>query len=108
MCVDSTESSPLTKSRMCYFVPRRVVIEAAHRKQVKYQKKCTASGYDFLPFSFSSLGELEADVMVLLKLIQKFSKVQDIEARDATHIFNRINFAIAKGVGGSDSISTSH
>ncbi|GKB86411.1 RNA-directed DNA polymerase, eukaryota, reverse transcriptase zinc-binding domain protein [Tanacetum coccineum] len=53
--------------------------------------------YFFLPFSFSSFGELEADAVTLLKRIRKFSMAQDIGARAAIHIFNRISFAIAKG-----------
>ncbi|GJS05630.1 hypothetical protein Tco_0322138 [Tanacetum coccineum] len=60
--------------------------------------KCAAIGYGFLPFSFSSLGELETDAVTLLKRIRKFSMTQDIGARAAVHIFNRIGFAIAKGV----------
>ncbi|GJY05157.1 hypothetical protein Tco_0371097 [Tanacetum coccineum] len=52
----------------------------------------------FLPFSFSSLRELEADAVTLLKRIRKFFITQDIGARAAIHIFNRISFAIAKGV----------
>ncbi|GJX07906.1 hypothetical protein Tco_0195838 [Tanacetum coccineum] len=59
---------------------------------------CAAIGYGFLPFSLSSLGELEADAVTLLKRIRKFSMAQDIGARVAVHIFNRISFAIAKGV----------
>ncbi|GJX73918.1 hypothetical protein Tco_0312513, partial [Tanacetum coccineum] len=49
------------------------------------------------PFSFSSLGEIEAYAVTLLKRIRKFSMAQDIGARAAVHIFNRISFAIAKG-----------
>ncbi|GKB71215.1 hypothetical protein Tco_0932627 [Tanacetum coccineum] len=79
LCVDLTGSSPLTQTGMTDFAP--------------------AIGYGFLPFSFSSLGELEANAVTLLKRIRKFSMVQDIGARAAIHIFNRISFAIAKGVG---------
>ncbi|GJT48112.1 hypothetical protein Tco_0974269 [Tanacetum coccineum] len=39
------------------------------------------------------------DAVTLLKWIQKFSMAQDIGARAAVHIFNRISFSIAKGVG---------
>ncbi|GKB62566.1 hypothetical protein Tco_0918752 [Tanacetum coccineum] len=74
-------------------------MDAAHRKRVKYEAKCVDIGYGFLPFSFSSLGELGKDAVALLKLIRKFSVTQDIGARAAVHIFNRISFAIAKGVG---------
>ncbi|GJW27693.1 hypothetical protein Tco_0044568, partial [Tanacetum coccineum] len=80
------------------FVPGRAVTDAAHRKRVKYEAKCADIGYGFLPFSFSSLGELEKDVVALLKRIRKFSVTQDVRARVAVHIFNRISFVIAKSV----------
>ncbi|GJY18476.1 hypothetical protein Tco_1239124 [Tanacetum coccineum] len=84
---------------MADFVPGRAVIDAAHRKRGKYMAKCAAIGYGFLSFSFSSLGELEADAVTLLKRIRKFSLAQDIGTRPTVYIFNRISFAIAKGVG---------
>ncbi|GKB90625.1 hypothetical protein Tco_0962897 [Tanacetum coccineum] len=99
VCVDLTGSSPLTQTGMVNFVPGRAVIDAAHRKRVKYEAKCADIGYGFLPFSFSSLGELDKDAVTLLKRIRKFSVTQDIGARAVVHIFNRISFAIAKGVG---------
>ncbi|GJZ87282.1 hypothetical protein Tco_0658892 [Tanacetum coccineum] len=74
VCVDLTGSSPLTQTGMVDFVPGRAVIDAAQRKR-------------------------EADAVTLLKRIRKFSMAQDIGARAAVHIFNRISFAIAKGVG---------
>ncbi|GJZ14825.1 hypothetical protein Tco_0550502 [Tanacetum coccineum] len=99
VCVDLTGSPPLTQTRMVDFVPGRVVIDAAHRKRVKYKAKCANIEYGFLPFSFSSLAELEKDAVTLLKRIRKFSVTQDIGPRAVIHIFNRINFVIAKGVG---------
>ncbi|GJV72449.1 hypothetical protein Tco_1492444 [Tanacetum coccineum] len=84
---------------MVDFIPGRAVIDVAQRKRGKYMAKYAAIGYGFLPFSFSSLGELEVDAIALLKRIRKFSMAQDIGARAAVHIFNRISFAIAKGVG---------
>ncbi|GJY18092.1 hypothetical protein Tco_0389583 [Tanacetum coccineum] len=99
VCVDLTASSPLTQTGLVDFVPGRVVMDVAHRKRVKYEAKCADIGYAFLPFSFSLLGELEKDVMALLKRIREFFVTQDIGARATIHIFNRISFAIAKGVG---------
>ncbi|GJW04878.1 hypothetical protein Tco_1563734, partial [Tanacetum coccineum] len=81
VCVDLIGSSPLTQTGMADFVPGRAVIDAAQRKRGKYTDKCAAIGYGFLPFSFSSLEELEADAVSLLKRIQKFSMTQDIGAR---------------------------
>ncbi|GKB09762.1 hypothetical protein Tco_0838074 [Tanacetum coccineum] len=97
VCVDLTGSSPLTQTGMADFVPGRAMIDTAERKRGKYMAKCAAIGYGFLPFSFSYLGELETDAVTLLKRIRKFSMAQDIGARAAGHIFNRISFAIAKG-----------
>ncbi|GJZ16899.1 hypothetical protein Tco_0553022 [Tanacetum coccineum] len=65
VCVDLTESSPLTQTGLTNFWPI----------------------------------DLGKDAMNLLKRIRKFSVTQDIGARAAVHIFNRISFAIAKGVG---------
>ncbi|GKF54067.1 hypothetical protein Tco_0160977 [Tanacetum coccineum] len=84
---------------MVDFVPSRAVIVAAQRKRGKYMDMCAAIGYGFLSFYFSSLGELVADAITLLKQIQKFSITQDIGARVDIHIFNRMSFFIAKGVG---------
>nr|GEU75060.1 hypothetical protein [Tanacetum cinerariifolium] len=91
-------SPPLATLRMVDVVLGRAVIDVAQRKRAKYMAKCTVIGYGFLPFSFSSLGELEAGVVTLLKWIRKFSMAQDIGACVAVYIFNRISFAITKGV----------
>ncbi|GJW94793.1 hypothetical protein Tco_0174465 [Tanacetum coccineum] len=89
----------LTQTGMVDFMSVRVAIDVAHRKQVKYKAKCADIRYGFLPLLFSLLGELEKDVATLLKRIRKFFVTQDIGERAAIQIFNRIGFAIAKGVG---------
>nr|GEW09768.1 RNA-directed DNA polymerase, eukaryota [Tanacetum cinerariifolium] len=80
VCVDLTGSSPLTQTGIVDFVAGWIVIDVAQRKRGKYMAKCAAIGYGFLPFSFSSLEESEADAVTLLKRIRKFSMAQDIEA----------------------------
>ncbi|GKE74737.1 hypothetical protein Tco_1536778, partial [Tanacetum coccineum] len=103
VCVDLTAgSSPLTQTGMIDFAPGQVVIEAAQHKRVKYEAKCADIGYGFLPFSLSSFGELERDAVTLLKRIRRFSVTQDIGARAAIHIFNRIRIVSASGRGFSD------
>ena len=69
VCIDLTGSSPLTQTGMVDFVPGRAVIEAAQRKRDKYKAKCADIGYGFIPFSFSSFGEIEKDAVTLLKRI---------------------------------------
>ncbi|GKB92642.1 hypothetical protein Tco_0964914 [Tanacetum coccineum] len=73
VCVDLTGLA-LTRTGMVNFMPVRVAIDAALRKT-------------------------EKDAVTLLKWIRKFFVSQDIGSRAAIHIFNRIGFAIAKGVG---------
>nr|GEW76143.1 hypothetical protein [Tanacetum cinerariifolium] len=113
LCVDLTGSLPLTQIGMANFVSDHAMIDVAQRKRVKYMAKCAAIRYGFLLFSFSSLGEIEEDAVTLLKWIKKFFMTRDIRACTAVHIFNRISFAIAKGMllhfGGiySDSIVAS-
>ncbi|GKB91303.1 hypothetical protein Tco_0963575 [Tanacetum coccineum] len=63
VCVDLTGSSPLTQTGMSDFAPGRAVTDAAQRKRGKYMTKCADIGYGFLPFSFSSFGELEKDAV---------------------------------------------
>ncbi|GJZ63092.1 hypothetical protein Tco_0619513 [Tanacetum coccineum] len=82
---------------MADFLPGRAVIDAAQHKWCEYMTKCADIGYGFLPFSFSSFGELEKDAVTLLKQVRMFSMAQDIGARAAVHIFNKISFSIAKG-----------
>ncbi|GJR35587.1 hypothetical protein Tco_1211271 [Tanacetum coccineum] len=81
---------------MADFVPGRAVIDVAQHRRVKYIAKCATIGYEFLPYCFSSLGELEDDAVTLLKHIRNFSLTRDIGVRAAVHIFNRISFTIAK------------
>ncbi|GJU06641.1 hypothetical protein Tco_1123071 [Tanacetum coccineum] len=69
VCVDLTRSSPLTQTGLTNFLPGRAVVDAAHRKQIKYEAKCAYIGYSFLPFSFFSFRELEKDAVTLLKRI---------------------------------------
>ncbi|GJV81996.1 hypothetical protein Tco_1517866 [Tanacetum coccineum] len=69
VCVDLIGSSPLMQIRMADCMLGHAVIDVAQRKCVKYMAKCAAIGYGFLPFSFSSFGELEEDTVTLLKRI---------------------------------------
>ncbi|GKF60089.1 hypothetical protein Tco_0176875, partial [Tanacetum coccineum] len=73
VCLDLTGSSPLTQTGMTDFVPGLVVIDVAQRKRER-------RGY------FTDAGP-------------EVFQAQDIGARAAVHIFNRISFSIAKGVG---------
>ncbi|GKF40794.1 hypothetical protein Tco_0124136 [Tanacetum coccineum] len=66
---DLTGSSPLSQTGMTDFVPWLVVTDAAQSKRVKYEAKYADIRYGFLPFLFSSFGELNKDAIALLKRI---------------------------------------
>ncbi|GJZ89332.1 putative reverse transcriptase domain-containing protein, partial [Tanacetum coccineum] len=70
VCVDVTGFSPLMQTAMVDSVPGRAVIDVVQHKRGKYMDRCAAIGYGFLLFSFSTLGELEADAITLLKRIR--------------------------------------
>ncbi|GKC51141.1 hypothetical protein Tco_1073886 [Tanacetum coccineum] len=90
-------SSPLTQTGMVNFVVGRAVTDAGHRKRVKYETKCSDIGYGFLPFSFSSLGELEKDAVALLNRILKFSVTQDIGAHVSAHTGKEVDIGLDGG-----------
>nr|GEV94956.1 hypothetical protein [Tanacetum cinerariifolium] len=75
VCVDLTCSSPFTQTGMIKFAQGGAVIEAAQH-----------------------IRELEKDAVTLLKRIRRFSVTQDVVTRVVVHIFNKIGFAIARGV----------
>ncbi|GKC21727.1 hypothetical protein Tco_1023877, partial [Tanacetum coccineum] len=52
----------------------------------------------FSPLLVLFFVELEKDAVTLLKRIRRFSVTQEIVARADVHIFNRIGFAIDRGV----------
>ncbi|GKE37762.1 hypothetical protein Tco_1461167 [Tanacetum coccineum] len=56
VCMDLIGSSPLAQFGMVDFMPGRVVIDATHRKHVKYEAKCADIGFVFSPFHFFRLG----------------------------------------------------
>ncbi|GJT36729.1 hypothetical protein Tco_0936594 [Tanacetum coccineum] len=72
-----TGSSPCTQTWMFWFLAlwSGVWNDAAHRKR-----------------------RLRTDAVTLLKRVRNFLMAQDIGARAAGHIFNRIEFSITKGV----------
>nr|GEX27197.1 putative RNA-directed DNA polymerase, eukaryota, reverse transcriptase zinc-binding domain protein [Tanacetum cinerariifolium] len=100
VCVDLTGSSSLTQTRMIDFIAGWIVIDVSQRKRGKYMAKCAAIGYGFLPFSFSSLEESEADAVTLLKRIRKFSMTQDIGARKVKEFASLTNLKVVLGKEG--------
>ncbi|GJS69587.1 hypothetical protein Tco_0702428 [Tanacetum coccineum] len=83
-------------------VVRDTLVDIGYRSEISSGKEVDighGGGRDYGRDVCVDLIELEKDAVTLLKRIQKFFVAQDIGARAAIHIFSRISFAIAKGVG---------
>nr|GEW32929.1 hypothetical protein [Tanacetum cinerariifolium] len=78
----------------CYNVVRDTLVDICYRYGISTGKEVDI-GLDV----GRDKSELEADAVTLLKRIRKFFMAQDIGARAAIRILNRISFAIAREVG---------
>ncbi|KAL5731086.1 hypothetical protein ACHQM5_003845 [Ranunculus cassubicifolius] len=99
VCMDITGVSPFVSSGFNTFVPGQAVLKAAQRKVSKYGAKCTANGLGFLPFAFTTFGELCEEAVEFLKRIRLATLSNAAYAKSAPHIFNRVGIFIQKGVG---------
>ena len=61
--------------------------------------KYKENGYKFIPFAFSTFGELGEDVLDLLSRISSFSLSNYISTKSKPYIFCSLAFYIQKGVG---------
>lgn len=98
-CVDITGTSPFSIVGLQGFIPGKAVKTAASNKMKKYENVCDSKGYHFLPFSFSTIGDLGDDATELLKRICTVARGQPGGCKDTSHILSRIAFSIQKGCG---------
>ncbi|GKE52811.1 hypothetical protein Tco_1487967 [Tanacetum coccineum] len=67
-----------------------------------YETNCADIGYGFLPFSFSSFGELEKDAVAFWGIREGCDGLTEADLKvlrgPKHYIFSRISFAIAIGV----------
>ncbi|KAL5707554.1 hypothetical protein ACHQM5_018444 [Ranunculus cassubicifolius] len=99
VCMDITGVSPFFRSGFNSFVSGQAVLKAVQRKVLKYGAKCTGNGLGFLPFAFTTFGELCEEAVEFLKRIRLATLSNAAYAKSAPHIFNRVGIFIQKGVG---------
>ena len=70
--VDVTGYSPFAGIGFSSWTHNASLANAAERKRKKYTSKCEENGYKFIPFAFSTFGELGDDALDLLSRIAFF------------------------------------
>ena len=98
-CVDVTGSSHFAGIGVFSLAPSASLTNAAERKRKKYTAKSEDNGYKFIPFAFSTFGELGEDTLNLLSRIASFSSSNSSSTTSIAYIFHRLSFCIQKGVG---------
>ncbi|CAO2841665.1 unnamed protein product [Amaranthus hypochondriacus] len=98
-CVDVTGGSPFVGTGVSAWAPGVSLANAAERKKKKYAATCEENGYKFIPFAFSTFGELGEDALELLARIGSFSVSNSGNTKSRIYIFQRLAFCIQKGVG---------
>lgn len=97
--MDVTDVSPFTTASTTTFTPSRIISMAVTRKRNKYLDTCTAQGYGFQVLAFSTLGELEDDLIAFLKRLRNCLLSRDVNHKFCNSLFHRIGIVIQKGVG---------
>lgn len=99
VCFDVTSVSPFTSAATRTFVPGHAIAAAITRKRNKYLDICTAHGYGFGALAFTTLGELNEDIVVFLKRLKNCLASYDANYKVGSSLFHRIGLAVQKAVG---------
>lgn len=99
VCVDITGCSPFAGNGAHASNPEASVAYVANRKKQKHDKSCLDHGYGFLPFTFSSFGELGVEALELLKRIKQVGAAHFNNPSMASFIYQRVAFSIQNAVG---------
>ena len=98
-CVDVTGSSPFVGTEDSSWVPGASLANAAEHKRKKYTAKCEHNVYKFIPFVFSTFGELGEDTLDLFSRIVSCSLSNIDSTWSRAYIFQTLAFCIQKGMG---------
>jgi hypothetical protein len=86
-CLDVTGVSPLAGSGVASWAPGVALSNAAEKKRKKYASKCEDNGYKFVPFAFSTFGELELEALNTLSRIKSIASSQSNNIKSGVFIF---------------------
>ena len=97
-CVDLTGVSPLVGLRDTGFVAGQAALKAESSKVAKHEKACLENQHVFIPFAFDTFGFLAPEAEKFLSRVQRVVQSNFSTLKNQNFIFNRIGFAIQKGV----------
>ncbi|GKF27954.1 hypothetical protein Tco_0094296 [Tanacetum coccineum] len=98
VCVDLTGVSPLVGLNSMGFTAGQVSLKAASCKVTKHEKACIENQHVFIPFAFDTFGFLALEAVELLSRVQRVMHSNVMTPRSTDVVFNRIGFAIQKGL----------
>ncbi|KAL8110192.1 hypothetical protein AgCh_026056 [Apium graveolens] len=98
-CLDVTGISPFAGGGVSSWAPGVALLNAVEKKKRKYSRICVDHGYSFIPFAFSTFGELDTEALDVLSLLKTFSIILSNNAKSGVFPFYRLSFYIQKGVG---------
>ncbi|GJU04921.1 hypothetical protein Tco_1121351 [Tanacetum coccineum] len=97
-CVDLTGVSPLVGLSSQGFTVGQAALKAASCKVAKHEKACIENQHVFIPFAFDTFGFLAPEAVELLTRVQRVMNSNVMTPRSINVVFNRIGFAIQKGL----------
>ncbi|XP_026416285.1 uncharacterized protein LOC113311695 [Papaver somniferum] len=89
-CFDVTGVSPFSKGGNRSFTPGHAISAAITRKRNKYASLCLTHGYEFGVLSFSTLGELDDDIIVLVNRLKNCMESHDVNNNLGSSLFHRL------------------
>ena len=99
VCLDVTGISPFAGTSGGSWAPNMALHNAVEKKNKKYAIKCEENGYKFIPFAFTTFGELDKEAVSTLARIKSLYISHSNNAKGGAFIFHRLCFCIQKGVG---------
>lgn len=97
-CIDLTGVSPLVGLRDSVFVAGQALLKAESKKVDKHEAACLENQHVFVPFAFDTFGAIAPQAIKLLDRVKKVVQSNSPAAKGQCFIFNRVGFAIQKGV----------
>lgn len=97
-CIDLTGVSPLVGLRNSVFVAGQALLKAESKKVDKHEAACLENQHVFVPFAFDTFGAIAPQAIKLLDRVKKVVQSNSPAAKGQCFIFNRVGFAIQKGV----------
>ncbi|GKE15197.1 hypothetical protein Tco_1422774 [Tanacetum coccineum] len=97
-CVDLNRVSSLVGLSSRGFTVGQAALKAASCKVAKHEKTCIKNQHVFIPFAFDTFDLLAPEAVELLTRVQRVMNSNVMTPRFTNVVFNRIVFAIQKGL----------